>query len=64
MFDDAIALTQPVLGADATADFREGVGGGGNLVGFLQPVFGDQLQPVGNVVGEWTVQLTVGDATL
>ena len=62
--DDAITLAQPVLRADAAADFREGVGGGGDLVSFLHPAFCGQLQPVGNVVLQRAVHLAEGHTAL
>ena len=50
LLDDAIAFAEPVLRTDAAADLREVVGGGGDLIGLLQPALGGQLQPVGDVV--------------
>ena len=50
LFDDAIALAQPVLRADAPAYFRHRVGGRGNRVGFLQSALRCQLEPVGDIV--------------
>src|SRR5688572_16539138 len=64
LLDHAIAFAQPVLRADAAADLREGVGGGGDLVGLLQPALGGQLQPVGDVVVERAMDLAERHAAL
>ena len=64
LLDDAIAFAQAVLGADAAADLGEGIGGGGHLIGFLQPAFGGQLQPVGDVVVQRAMHLAEGHAAL
>ena len=64
LLDDAIAFAEPVLRADAAADLGEGVGGGGDLVGLLQPPFGGQLQPVRDVVRERAMDLAEGHAAL
>ncbi len=64
LLDDAVALTQAVLRADAAADLGEGIGGRGDLVRFLQPAFGGELQPVGNVVLQWAMDRAEGHATL
>ena len=64
LFDHAVAFAQPILRADAAADFREGVGGLAYLVGFLQPPLGGQLQPVGDVVVQGAMRLAIGHAAL
>jgi hypothetical protein len=53
-----------VLRADAATDFREGIGGLAQLIGFLQAPFRRQAQPVGDVVVQWAMALTIGHATL
>jgi hypothetical protein len=64
LFDDAIAFAQPVLRADAAADFGEGVGGLAQLIGLLQPALGGQPQPVGDVVVQGAMRLAIGHAAL
>ena len=64
LLDDAIALAQTVLRADAAADLRHVVGARRHLVGFLEAAFGGQHQPVGNVVLQRAVDLAVGNAAL
>ena len=64
LLDDAIALAEPVLRADAAADLGEGVGGGGDLVGLLQPPFRGELQPVRDVVRKRAMDLAEGHAAL
>ena len=64
LFDDAVAFTQTVLRADTATDFRECVGGLRHLIRFLQTTFGGQTQPVGNVVVQRAMRLTVRHATL
>jgi hypothetical protein len=64
LLDDAIAFAEPVLRADAPADFGEIVGRGGNLVGLLQPPLGRELQPVGNIVMDRAMHLAEGHAAL
>ena len=63
-FDDAIALAQAVLRADAPAHFGHVVGRRGDLVGLLQPALGRQHQPVGDIVVERAVDLAIGNAAL
>ncbi len=62
--DDAIALAQPVLRADAATYLGEVVGGGADLVRFLQPVLGGQFQPVRDVVVQRAVHRTERHAAL
>ncbi len=62
--DDAVALAQPVLRADAAADLGEVVGGRAHLVGLVQPAFRGQLQPVRNVVVQRAVDGTERHAAL
>src|SRR5262249_52276941 len=64
LLDDAIAFAEPVLRADAPANFRHGIGCRRNLVGLLQPPFRCELQPVRDVVLQRTVRLTERDAAL
>ena len=64
LLDDAVALAETVLRADATADLREVVGRGGEFVGLLEPALGGELQPVGDVVVQRTMDLTEGHAAL
>ena len=64
LLDDAIALAQPVLGADAPANLGEGVGRRCQGVGLFKAVIGGQHEPIGNVVAQGTMDLTVGDAAL
>src|SRR5262249_21235241 len=64
LLDDAAALPQAILRADAAADFRHVRCGGRNLVGLLQPAIGGQHQPVRDVVPERAVGLAEGDAAL
>ena len=64
LLDDAIALAEPVLGADPAADLRKVVGGGGDLIGLLQPALRRQLQPVGDVVMDGAMDLAEGHAAL
>src|SRR6185369_13759414 len=49
---------------DAPANLREGVGGGGDLIGLFQPPLGGQLQPVGDVVVERAMDLAERHAAL
>ncbi len=62
--DDAVAFAQPVLRADAAADFGKVVGGAAELVGFLEPSLGGQLEPVGDVVRERAMDLAERHAAL
>src|SRR3546814_17975574 len=62
--DHAIALAQPVLRADAAADLGHGGGAVGQLIGFAQPAFGRQLQPVGDMVAERAMDRAIGHAAL
>jgi len=62
--DDAIALAQAVVRADAAADLREIVGGLGQLVGLLQAAGGGEHQPVGDVVVQRAMHLTERHAAL
>ena len=55
LFDDAVALAQPVLRADAAANLGKCVGCGGKLIRFLKTALGGELQPVRDVVGERAV---------
>src|SRR5262249_41181418 len=64
LFDDAVALAQPVLRADAAAYFGKVVGRRGELVGLLQPALGGELQPVGDVVVQRAMDLTERHAAL
>src|SRR5260221_5849562 len=64
LLNHAVPFAKAVLGADAAADLREAVGRAGDLIGLFQPVLGGQLQPIGNVVGEWAMDLTKRDAAL
>ena len=64
LLDDAVALAQPVLRADAAADLGEGVGLLRAQIGFLRAALGGQAQPVGNVVMKRAVALAVGNPAL
>ena len=64
LLDHAIAFAKTVLRADATADFRECIGGLAHLVGFLQAALGCQPQPIWNVVVKRAVRLAIGHTTL
>ena len=64
LLDDAVALAQTVLRADAAADLGEVVGGGADLVSLLQPAFGGELQPVRDVVLQRAVHLAERYAAL
>jgi hypothetical protein len=64
LLDHAIAFAQAILRADATADFREIVGGLADLVGLFQAAFGGQLQPIRDVVGNRAMHLAEGNAAL
>ncbi len=64
LLDDAIALAEPVLRADAAADLGKIVGRGRDLVGLLDPALGGELQPVRDVVRERAMHLAIGDAAL
>ena len=64
LLDDAVALAEPVLRADAAADLGEGVGRLAELVGLAQPPLGGQLQPVGDVVVQRAMGLAVRHAAL
>ena len=64
LLDDAVALAQPVLRADAAANLGKGVGGAADLVGFLQAVLSRQLQPVRYVVPQGAVNLAERHAAL
>jgi len=64
LFDHAIAFAQAILRADAAADFRHVGGGGGQLIGFAQPAFGGELQPVRDVVVKRAMRLAIGHAAL
>ena len=50
--------------ADAATDLGEGVGRLTDLIGFLQTPFGGQLQPIGNIVVQRTMLLTIRHAAL
>ncbi len=60
LLDDAVTLAQAVLRADAGPRSPHGVGGGGELIGLLEAPFGGRLQPIGDVVLEWAVDLAEG----
>jgi hypothetical protein len=64
LLDDAVALAEAILGADAAADLREVVGGGGDLIGLLEPALGGELQPVRDVVVDRAMDLAEGHAAL
>jgi hypothetical protein len=64
LLDDAIAFAEPVLRANAAADLGEGIGGGRDLVGFFQPAFGGQLQPVRDIVVQRAMHGTERHAAL
>ena len=64
LLDHAVAFAQTILRADATADFREGVGRLRNLVGFLEPPGRGHAQPVGDIVVKRAVALTVRHTAL
>src|SRR5690606_19912111 len=62
LFDDASALTQPILWTDAAADFRHVRSGRGDFIRLLQPPLCGELQPVRDVVLQRAVRLTKGNA--
>src|SRR5262249_6033297 len=64
LLDDAVAFAQPVLRADAAADLGEVVGRRSELVGFLETALSGELQPVGDVVVQRTMDLTERHAAL
>ncbi|MDZ7712395.1 MAG: hypothetical protein U5L06_04460 [Rhodovibrio sp.] len=64
LLDHAVALAQAVLRADPAAHLGHVVGGAGDLVRLLQPALGGQHQPVGDVVVQRAVHLTVRHAAL
>src|SRR5690606_11538374 len=64
LLDDAVALAQPVLRADAAAHLGKGVGCRAELVRLLQPALGRELQPVRAVVVPLTADLTERHAAL
>ena len=55
LFNDAIALAQPVLRADAAADFGEIVRRLADLVRLVQTPLRGELQPIGDIVVERAV---------
>ncbi len=63
-FDDAIALAQPVLRADAAADLGHGRGRVGKLIGLAQPPLGGEPQPVRNMIVERAVRRAIRHAAL
>ena len=60
----AIAFAQTVLRANSTANFREGISGLANFVGFAQTAFSSQTQPIGNIVVKRAMGLAIGHTTL
>jgi hypothetical protein len=64
LLDDAIALAETVLGANAAADFGHVVGRRGDLVGLFQATTRRQHQPVGDVVLQRTMDLAERDTAL
>ena len=63
-FDDAIAFAQSVLRADASAYFGHGAGEVGQLIGFAQPPFGRQAQPVGDMIVQRAMGGAIGNTAL
>ena len=63
-FDDAIALAQSVLRANAATDFGHRRGRVRQLIGLAQPPLRRQPQPVGDVVVQRAVHRAIGDAAL
>ena len=63
-FDNAIAFAQPILRADAAADFGHGAGQVRQLIGFAQPPLGGQAQPVGNMIVQRAMRRAIGHAAL
>ncbi len=64
LFDDAVALAQPILRADTAADLGHVVGRRGELIGLLDAPLGGRLQPIRDVVLERTMDLAIGHAAL
>ena len=52
------------LGANAATDLGQVVRGRGDLIGLFDPAFGDELQPIRNVVRDRAMDLAEGDPTL
>ena len=63
-FDDAIALAQAILRADAAADFGHRRCAVRQFIGFAQPPFGGQPQPVGDVIVQRTMDRAIRNAAL
>ena len=64
LFDRADALAEAVLRADAAANLRHVVGGGGDAPGLFHAVFGGKLQPVRDIVLQGAALLAEGHAAL
>ena len=64
LLNHAVAFAKSVLGADAPANLWECVGGLTNLIRLFQSPFGGQAQPVGDVVVQRAMGLTIGHAAL
>src|SRR5690606_36653820 len=64
LLDHAVALAQPVLGADAAAHLGHVVGRRGQLVRLLDPILGGHAQPVGDVVVQRAMHLAERNAAL
>src|SRR5260370_16366127 len=63
LLDDAIALAEPVLRTDAAAHFGHVVGGGGDLVGLLEPALAGETQPVPELFSHRAIDFAIREAT-
>ena len=56
------AFTESVLRTNPAADFRQRIGAVGKFNGFVNIAFGDQLEPVGNIIVHRAFPFTIGIA--
>ena len=64
LFDHTVAFAKAILWADTAANLGESVCRLANLIGLLEAACCGQVEPVGDIVVQWAVVLTIRNTTL